>query len=99
MWTPSSPHFMSWSTTFAKLSRRKSVRVLKPPFARARSSPSLSSPAGAASTAKGTSIATLLVICEELSLLCQAATVQPSRAPLYAEHRGDRREAGEDAGG
>ena len=23
MWTPSSPHFMSWLTTFAKLSRRK----------------------------------------------------------------------------
>src|SRR5215217_7621006 len=39
MWTPSSPHFMSWLTTFAIPSRRKSVRVLRPPSARASSSP------------------------------------------------------------
>ena len=40
-----------------------------------------------------------MVICEEHSLHCPSAPVQPSRAPLYAEHRGDRREAGEDARG
>ena len=69
MWTPSSPYFMSLLTTFANPDRRKSARVLKPPSARVRSSPSLSSPAGADSPAKGTSTATLMVICEEHSPL------------------------------
>src|SRR5215213_9970600 len=73
MWTPSSPYFMSWLTTFAKPGRRKSARLLKPPSARVRSSPSLCSPPGADSPAKGTSTATLMVICEEHSLHCQAA--------------------------
>src|SRR5215217_7132950 len=52
-WTPSSPHFTLWSTTFASPARRKENPVPKPPSPQeVRSSPSPSSPGGPGSPAR-----------------------------------------------
>src|SRR5215203_2117908 len=68
-WTPSSPYSTLWSTTSASLRLPNSDALdHQPPSARARSSPSPSSPAGRDSLAKGTSTAMPRPICEERSL-------------------------------
>jgi hypothetical protein len=72
--TPSSQHFTSWWTTSATPTRKKNsfpgpMRRSAP----ARSSPSPSSPGGAASAASGTFTATQRATCATLSLPCPTA--------------------------
>jgi DNA-binding NarL/FixJ family response regulator len=88
-WTPSSPHFTSWSTIFASLIGAYGADpVLMPPSVVARSSPSLSSPAGPGSPAKGTPTATPRHICEERSLPFQTVpSSTASRAPMREPSR------------
>src|SRR5215208_54432 len=89
-WTPSSPHFTSWSTIFASLIEPyEADPVLMPPSVVVRSSPSLSSLGGRGSPAKGTSTATPRHICEQHSLLSQ--TVPSSTGSCDSMLRTSRR--------
>src|SRR5215204_1720464 len=89
-WTPSSPHFTSWSTIFASLIEPyEADPVLMPPSVVVRSSPSLSSLGGRGSPAKGTSTATPRHICEQHSLPFQ--TVPSSTGSCDSMLRTSRR--------
>src|SRR5215203_4232590 len=89
-WTPSSPHFTSWSTIFASLIEPyEADPVLMPPSVVVRSSPSLSSLGGRGSPARGTSTATPRHICEQHSLPFQ--TVPSSTGSCDSMLRTSRR--------